>query len=109
MPSVFGEALLIELAAELILKAGELGVHILKDARNYAKEGGDFKMRMETQIAIWKAIHEKVSNEQIKKRIRKRDLEIHYKFDKKLYRLLFKYAKRNCQSKDAKAFGESSL
>src|SRR5215471_1029860 len=59
--------------------------------------------------AIWKAIHEKVSNEQIKNRIRKRDLEIHYKIDKKLYRLLFKYAKRNCRSEDAKAFGESSL
>jgi len=93
-----GEGLLLNLAAELIVKAAELGFHILQDTRNYAKEGEDFKMRMETQMAIWRAIGEKLKKEEIKRRIRKCDLEIYYKIEKKLYRLLYKYVQRHCRN-----------
>jgi hypothetical protein len=90
-----GESFLLELAVELVVNA-MLGFHIIKDARNYAAEATNFKTRMEVQMAIWHAIGDKLSNEEIKNRIRKRELETHYKIDKKLYRLLYKYLQRNC-------------
>ena len=89
-----GESLLINLAADLIMKAAELGFHIIQDTRNYAKEAKDFKTRMKTQMAIWRAIGEKFKNEEIKTRIRKHDLETYYQIEKKLYRLLYKYFQR---------------
>jgi hypothetical protein len=90
------EGILLNLAADLIMKTAEIGFHIVQDTRNYAKEGKDFKTRMETQIAIWRAIGEKLKNEEIRKRIRKCDLEIYCKIEKKLYSLMYKYVRRHC-------------
>ena len=98
MVSGFGESLLLELAAELILKTAELGYHIIQDSRNYATEERNFKDRMQIQMAIWRAIGEKLKMDEIKKRIRPYDLEIFYKIEKKLYRLLFKFCQR-CNAK----------
>jgi len=43
-----GEGLLLNLTAELIVKAAELGFHVLQDTRNYTKAGENFKMQMQT-------------------------------------------------------------
>lgn len=92
--SGIGESLLVEVAAELILKCVLLGVRIVNDARVYSKEGQKYATRLELQIRIWRAIETKVNDSEIRKRIRNEDLVVYFNVMKELHGLFRKFIER---------------
>jgi hypothetical protein len=98
MTGGIGEALILEIAAALIVKCVVLGVHIVNDARVYAKEGQQFTLRLQVQIRIWRAIETKVKDPEIQRRIRNEDLILYYRVMKELLDLLRKYIERKMET-----------
>src|SRR5438046_766223 len=65
-----GEALGFNVLADVIFKCICLGYNIIQNTRLYAREGDSFNLRLRVQIGIWQAIHQKISDPEIKKRMR---------------------------------------
>jgi hypothetical protein len=102
MSGGFGEALAVEIVAEVVLKCVTLGCHIVQNSCLYVHEGQQFQIRLAIQIGIIQAINAKLLDQEIKRRVKGADLFTFYDVMKELHKLFRKYIKRHLRDDRAK-------
>ena len=95
--SGLGESLGINILGEVVVTCVVLGYNIIQNARLYAHEGESFHLRLRLQIGIWQAINQKLSDPEIRRRMRPTDIATYSDVMKQLHSLLRRYVKRKCQ------------
>ena len=93
-----GESLAINILSGVILKCLTLGYNIIQNSRLYAHEGESFNLRLRLQIGIWRAINQKISDPEIKSRMRPNDVATYSDVMKQLHGLLREYVEQKCQA-----------
>lgn len=98
----FGSSFAVELVAAVAVKVIKIGWHVLQNARLYLHEEEKFRLRLRVQVGIWQAIDAKLSEREIKERMRPQDIVTYYGVVKELHGLMRKYVERKCKASKEK-------
>lgn len=97
MSGGIGEAILVEVLAEIIVKTGQLTYHVLLNSRRFADEAADFDLRLRLQLGIWDAIKDIIHNEKIRARMKDADLATYIDVMGRLHQLIRGFVKRRME------------
>jgi hypothetical protein len=96
--SGFGESIAVELISQIVVKTAILGIHVVRNAGQYAQEAQQYRLRLQVQVGIIQAINQILEDPQIKHRVRPADLATFGSVMKEIHGLFKKYIERHCRN-----------
>jgi len=98
----FGETLGAHILTEVIVKAVEIGYHVVRQSGLYINESEETHLRFKMQVSILDSMNKMMSDGSIQQRLRKVDVTTYTEVMVHLLKLFRKYVKRHCKPGEEK-------